>query len=261
MTLDPVEGVRGVLLDLDGTITVSWRAIAGAAETLAWLRSRGIPFVVATNATSRTRSDVAGALSGAGLEVSADEVVTAALAAAAYLRANHPGQGVFAVGGRGSLDDVGDIDLVDEGAGVVLIGGADDDFTWRNLSRAFRLVLGGAALVAMHRNVAWMTEEGMQLDTGAFLMGLERAAGVQAAVVGKPSPAFFEQCLVSLGLPAGSVAMVGDDLEADVLAAKAVGMRGVLVRTGKFRSEELEVAAPRPDAVIDSIAELPRLLA
>lgn len=261
MTLDRVEGVRGVLLDLDGTIAVSWRALPGAGQALGWLRANGIPFLVATNATSRTRSGLAEVLREAGLDVAAEELITAPVAAAAYVRARHPGARVFALGGRGSLDDMPGVELVHEGADVVLIGGADDDFTWRDLSRAFRMVLDGAVLVAMHRNLAWMTDEGMQLDTGAFLAGLERAAGVEAAVMGKPSPAFYEQCLAALGLPAGSVAMVGDDLEADVRAAKAVGIRGVLVRTGKSGSLEADGRGVLPDAVIDSIADLPGLLA
>jgi ribonucleotide monophosphatase NagD (HAD superfamily) len=101
----------------------------------------------------------------------------------------------------------------------------------------------------------------MTLDSGAFLIGLERAAGREATVVGKPSPDFFRQAVELLGVPADRAAMVGDDLDADVLAAQAVGMRGFLVRTGKFRRELLEGSDAAPDHVIDSIADLPALLA
>jgi ribonucleotide monophosphatase NagD (HAD superfamily) len=119
------------------------------------------------------------------------------------------------------------------------------------------MLLDGAVLVAMHRNLSWLTEKGMQLDAGAFLLGLERAAGAEAVVTGKPSPDFFRQCLDLLGTDAGHTMMVGDDLEADVLAAQRLGLAGVLVRTGKFREEQLERTEEKPDLVIDSVADLP----
>ena len=54
--------------------------------------------------------------------------------------------------------------------------------------------------------------------------------------------------------------MVGDDVEADVGGAKAAGLRAILVRTGKFRERTLAAAEPKPDAVLDSIAEVPGFL-
>jgi HAD superfamily hydrolase (TIGR01450 family) len=152
------------------------------------------------------------------------------------------------------------VTLVEDDADVVLVAGADRAFTWENLSGAFRMLKQGAALVAMHRNLFWMTERGLMLDAGAFLVGLERAAGVEAVVTGKPSPEFFRRCVDLLSVPAERVAMVGDDLEADVLAAQEVGLTGVLVRTGKFLPETLERSARKPDHVIDSIGDLPTLL-
>ena len=118
----------------------------------------------------------------------------------------------------------------------------------------------GASLVAMHRNLTWMTAEGLKLDSGAFLLGLEEAAGVGATVIGKPNANFFLQALAMLGLHPGRAAMVGDDLENDVIAAQRVGMTGVLVRTGKFDAAELARASISPDHLIDSVADLARLI-
>jgi HAD superfamily hydrolase (TIGR01458 family) len=140
----------------------------------------------------------------------------------------------------------------------VVLGGASDDFSYANINRIFRLVMDGAALVGMHRNLYWRTADGLQLDGGAYLAGLEAAAGVTATVCGKPSPAFFESALALLGLPADRVAMVGDDIVNDVLGSQACGLTGVLVRTGKFMDADLEKGTP--DHVVDSIADLPGLL-
>jgi ribonucleotide monophosphatase NagD (HAD superfamily) len=112
----------------------------------------------------------------------------------------------------------------------------------------------------MHRNLYWRTDAGLQLDTGAFLLGLERAAGVEAEVVGKPSGAFFAAALARLGVGAAQAVMVGDDIEADVLAAQREGIAGVLVRTGKYAPEAVRRAGGVPDRVVDSFADVPGLL-
>jgi HAD superfamily hydrolase (TIGR01450 family) len=112
----------------------------------------------------------------------------------------------------------------------------------------------------MHRNLYWRTEDGLRLDSGAFLAGLEQAARTEAEVTGKPSAAFFEAALRRLGARAGEAVMVGDDIESDVLAAQRAGLTGVLVRTGKYLPETHRSASGEPDHVIDSFADLPGLL-
>jgi HAD superfamily hydrolase (TIGR01458 family) len=252
--------INGLLLDVDGVIAQDWEPLPGAVDTLAWLRGRGIPFLLMTNATSDTRDNLAGQLRTAGFDVKPNEIITAVIATAAYLREHHPGARCFLLGERKPAADLEDINLVEEGADVVIVPGPDDAFTWENVNRAFRMLMDGAALVAMHRNLYWMTSEGLKIDAGAYVAGLELATGVKAEVCGKPSRAYFAQAVEQLGVPAGRVAMVGDDIDADVLAAQAAGLTGVLVQTGKFSEEALTEASGQPDLVIDSVADLPRLL-
>ena len=119
---------------------------------------------------------------------------------------------------------------------------------------------GGARLVCLHRNRWWQTSRGPFLDAGAFVAGLEYAAGVEAEVIGKPSRAYFDAALAELGAVAREAVMVGDDVESDIGGAKAAGLRAVLVRTGKFRKEALSAAEVKPDGVVDSIADVPAFL-
>jgi HAD superfamily hydrolase (TIGR01458 family) len=246
---------------MDGVLTVSWQPIGGAVQAFELLRAHGVPMRVVTNTTSRSRAAIASELRRTGFDISDGEVLTAALAAASYLRANHDGARVFVLGDA-QREDLEGVHLVgiDERPHVVLISGADSSFAFDNLNRVYRLLLQGAAFVAMHRTLSWMTHEGECLDAGAYLLGLERASGRPAVITGKPGREFFVAALDSLGLPADRVAMVGDDVENDVLAAQAVGIKGVLVRTGKFRPESLERASAAPDHVVDSIAGVPALL-
>jgi ribonucleotide monophosphatase NagD (HAD superfamily) len=120
--------------------------------------------------------------------------------------------------------------------------------------------MDGALLIGMHRNLYWRTDEGLQLDSGAFIAALEEASGRAAVICGKPAPAFFEQAVSLLGTPAERTAMVGDDVINDVLGAQSAGLVGVLVRTGKFAPEDLERVSEAPDHVLEAIGDLPRLL-
>ena len=254
--------VDGLLLDMDGVLTVSRRPVTGAVEAVGRLRAAGLPLRVLTSTTSHTRAEIGASLRAAGFALDDDDILTAAGATAEYLRSHHPGARVFCLG-DGRAEDLDGVDLVGlpEEPEVILVSGADVSFTFDTLNLVYRRLLAGAALVAMHRNLSWMTDEGVCLDAGAYLLGLERAVGREAAVTGKPAPDLFEVALRRLGLSPGRVAMVGDDLDNDVLAAQRLGIAGVLVRTGKFREELLRAAATPPDRVIDSVADLPRLLA
>jgi HAD superfamily hydrolase (TIGR01458 family) len=120
--------------------------------------------------------------------------------------------------------------------------------------------MDGAALIALQKNRYWETAAGLSLDAGPFVAALEYGSGTPAEVVGKPSPAFFELALRELGVSADRAAMVGDDVEADVGGAIDAGLRGILVRTGKYREDLVRESGIEPTATIDSIAELPALL-
>jgi HAD superfamily hydrolase (TIGR01458 family) len=253
-----MEGVDGVLLDIDGVLTVSWRALPGAVETVNWLRSRRAPFRLLTNTTTHTCEDLAGKLRGAGIAVEPTEIITAVVGTATYLRTHRAGSRVFLLTDGDARDDMHGIRFVEDEPDIVVIGGACDDFSYGNLNRVFRMLAGGAELVGMHRNLYWRTIDGLTLDGGAYIAGLEQAASVTATICGKPAPAFFEAALEDLGVPANRAAMVGDDVVNDVLGAQAVGITGVLVRTGKYSAEDARRGDPHH--VIDSVADLPKLL-
>lgn len=254
--------IDAVLLDIDGVLVVSWEPLPGAIETIEWLRAREVPFRLITNTTTHTRAKLARTLTDAGIAVLPEEVFTAVVATATYLRDAHPGARVFVLSDGDARADLQGIELVEGDADVVVLGGAYDGFDYTTMNRVFRMLMDGADLVAMHRNLYWRTNEGWQLDGGAYVAALEEATGRPAVVCGKPASAYFASALEQVGLPAERTAMVGDDVVNDVRGAQAAGLTGVLVRTGKFRQEDLEGGAEvEPDVVIDSIAGVPELLA
>jgi HAD superfamily hydrolase (TIGR01458 family) len=253
--------IDGVLLDIDGVLSISWEPLPGAVEALARLRNDRIPFRLITNTTTMTRRVLARTLRDAGFDVADEEVVTAVVATATYLRERTPDARVFVLSDGDVAEDLEGIDLVDvRHADVVVLGGAGERFAYPVINAVFRRLMDGAELVGMHRNLFWKTADGWQLDSGAYLMGLEAAAGTSATVCGKPERTYFASVLSDLGVAAERAAMVGDDVQADVLGAQAAGMTGILVRTGKYREGDETKHEGRPDQVVDSIADVPALV-
>lgn len=270
-----LDGVRAFILDADGVLMFRSKPIAGSPEALVELRRRAIPYRVLTNFSSAHRSSLAAAFGKAtGLDVDAAEIITAASAAAAYTASHHAGKPILVLAAPDARrewagQDVVGLDEADERSepvAAVVIGDAGDDLSYRNLDIASRQLRNGAEFVAMHRNPWWMTPKGFTLDAGALVAGLEFALGRRAVITGKPSPVVFRQALDELRaevkgsggarLRAADVAMVGDDPRADIAAARRVGLRGVLVLTGKVTADEASASGVRLDAVVPSLAEV-----
>lgn len=253
--------VDGVLLDIDGVLVDDWEEIDGAAEVVAHLREAGLPLGFLTNTTTRRRASVVEALRAAGITVEQDEVTTAAIATARHLATTHPGARCLVLNDGEGTADLGDIELVDEDAEVVVVGSAGPGaFAWERCNAALASLLEGAELVGMHRSLKWRSAGRWQLDGGAYLRALEEAAGVEATVLGKPDAAIFLQSVHELGMAPSACVMVGDSVVGDVLAAQAAGLHGALVRTGGFRPEDVAAADGEPHAIIDDVTGLPALL-
>jgi HAD superfamily hydrolase (TIGR01458 family) len=252
---------EGVLLDIDGVLTVSWEPLPGAVSTIHWLKEEGIEFRLLTNTSSKTRREIASLLTTAGMDVELRQVLTAVTSGARYLLGRHQGVGCFVLNEGDIGEDLEGIQSVDaEDAGVVLLGGAGPGIGFADLNAVFRLAITGVPIVALHRNLRFQTADGPALDMGAFVVGLEAATESPITVVGKPAPAFYAAAINDLGVAAERVVMVGDDIHADVFGAQDAGISGALVRTGKFRPSDLTGNRAQPDHVLANIGELPELL-
>jgi HAD superfamily hydrolase (TIGR01458 family) len=254
--------MAAILLDVDGVLHVSGAPIAGAGAAVKRLRDRGHRIRFVTNSTTKSRTHVAEELRGMRIEFDDDELQTPGAVAASVLK----GRRVLALTMPGILDDLDGLQLVGMNVDAVLIGGADEGeetgrvFSYLNLNRAFHELEAGADLYCLHKNKWWQTTDGARLDTGAFVAGLEFAADTEATVLGKPSPAYFAAALQALDAEPQLTWMVGDDLDGDVRGAQSYGIRSVLVRTGKFRPDEVERSRVQPDGIVSSIAQLPEWL-
>jgi HAD superfamily hydrolase (TIGR01458 family) len=251
--------MAAILLDVDGVLHVSDEPLPGAADAVRRLRDAGHRLRFVSNSTTKSCSHLAQHLRGMGFELGDDELQTTGGVAARMLA----GKRVLAITMPGILDDLAGLELIGMNADAVLVGGADEGeetgriFSYLNLNRAFLELEAGAELYCLHKNRWWQTSDGPRLDAGAFVAGLEYAAETEATVLGKPSAAFFGAALEALDADPELAWIVGDDLDGDIVGGQKHGMRTVLVRTGKFRPDEVEASGVLPDGIVSSIAQLP----
>jgi HAD superfamily hydrolase (TIGR01458 family) len=275
-----LQGIRGLLLDLDGVLVLKGAPVPGAVEAVRALDAAAFPYLVVTNTSLMSRGALAAWGARAGFSTPPDRFQTALSASASVVRRELGGGAAYVICSDEARSEFAGLNVVtgaeadaDPGSvSAVILGDSPEELTKANLDRAFRLVLGGAQLIGMHRNPWWLTPDGPTLDAGTFLVGLEWATKRRARLVGKPSPAFFLAAIERLQAEAasrgeprlrrGDLAMVGDDVGTDVGGGRRAGLRTVFVRTGKHGDADLEAAAaPRrgafqPDAIAPSIAEV-----
>jgi len=252
--------IRALLIDIDGTLlSGDGRPMPGAAEAMAAVERAGIPFLLATNTTRMPVSAIAGRLAEAGMAVPADRILSATRAAALWLEDRGASSAMMLLPPACRGDFPG-IDLDGDDPEFVVVGDLGHGWNFDVLQRAFRALLGGAGLLAIQRNRWWDPGDGPTLDAGPFVAALEYAADTTATLVGKPSPAFFATALARLGAGPEETAMVGDSLVNDVAGAQDAGIAGILVRRGGGDPAQPGRPGVRPDAVLETMAELPELL-
>jgi HAD superfamily hydrolase (TIGR01458 family) len=254
-----LDGIDAVLLDLDGVLYVEGELLPGADEAVKRLRGAGIALRFVTNTTAHSRSQTLEKLRDFGIELEEDELVTPA--ALARRHCEDTGHRTVALIMNDDVKaDFEGLEEADTDVDAVIMGDLGEQFGFRILNQAFRLVMDGAELVGLQKIRFWLTAVGLSLDAGPFVAAIEYAAGKDAFVVGKPSAGFFDIVLADLGADRDSVAMVGDDVETDIGGALEAGIAAVLVRTGKYREDFVRDSGIEPTATIDSVADLPELL-
>lgn len=245
--------IRGVMVDVAGVLVDGGKSLPGAAAAMARLRAAELPIRFLTNSTRKPKRRLLEVLGRAGIEAGADEVMTPAGAAMAWLAAKglqphlliHP-------------------DLEEDFAGcpttgqvAVVLGDAGPFFNFERLNAAFRQLDRGAPFFALAANRVFKDDDGeLSMDAGAFVQALEYCSGVEATLLGKPAPAFFDAAASSMGVALADTAMIGDDAEADVAGALAAGVgSAILVQTGKYRAKDEDRFDPKPSATVPTIED------
>jgi HAD superfamily hydrolase (TIGR01458 family) len=255
------KNVAGFLIDLDGTVLEGQRLLPGVAQALTLLQDRKIPYRLVTNTTSKPRSAILSKIRSLGLEVTPNTIITAPIIGREYLLRRDLIR-CYPLMKDSLREDLTGIEFVNESPHAVLVGDLGEELKYEALNRGFRFLLDKqVAFITLARNRYFQGADGLCLDVGATVAALEYSTEREAILIGKPAPEFFLLACQSMEIAAEDTIVIGDDLEADIGGAFAAGCGGVLVRTGKFRPEQLANPSVRPDSVLDSVANLADLLA
>jgi 5'-nucleotidase len=253
----PRREISSWLMDMDGVLVHEESAIPGADRFLARLRELELPFLVLTNNSIYTRRDLAARLRASGLDVPEEAIFTSALATARFLEEQRPGGTAFTIGEAGlttALHEAG-YTLTERDPDYVVLG-ETRTYSFERISRAIRLIVGGARFIATNPDPTGPTPDGPLPATGSVAALISKATGVDPYFVGKPNPLMMRTALNTLDAHSETTAMIGDRMDTDVVSGLEAGMQTVLVLSGVTTRAEAERFPFRASRIVDSVAEI-----
>jgi 4-nitrophenyl phosphatase len=271
--------LRLVIFDLDGVIYRGRQPVPGAAELVAGLRDAGLLVRFATNNSMASRTMYVPRLVEMGIPAEADEIVTSTSATIDHLGTHVPEvRNVMAVGAPGMLEELraagfdataaGDaVDSAYDGGPLdrsydAVIVGLDPAFDFRRLAAATTAIRDGARFIATNADLRYPTPTGFLPGAGSIIAALRAAGGAEPLVIGKPEPGIFTAILERAGVGADEAVAIGDNPDADMVAAHRAGMQSILVLTGVADTALAATLAGerRPDHVARDPSEVAALL-
>ncbi len=249
---------KGFICDMDGVIYHGNRLLPGVAEFLKWLRDSGKHFLFLTNSSQYTPRELQQKLGRMGLDAEESRFYTSALATAYFLNSQAPGCSAYVIGEHGiqvALHDVG-ITYNDINPDYVVVGEARG-YNLEMITKAIRLVNGGAKLIGTNYDLTGPTELGIAPACRALLAPIELATGKQAYYVGKPNPLMMRTGLKLLGVHSEEGAMIGDRMDTDIVAGIESGLDTVLVLSGVTTREECLNFPYRPRLILSGVGDIP----
>jgi HAD superfamily hydrolase (TIGR01458 family) len=253
--------MTGILFDLDGVFYQNGQPISGAAQALNWVTKQNIPHLFVTNTSSKPRAAIVDKLAAFGITTDPQHILTPPIAANNWLanELNSPRVALYVA--EATKADFSNTEIArpeEQQIDAVVIGDLGEQWSFELMNTAFNQLMASpdAQLIALGLTRYWKTSAGLQLDVGPFVKALEYATGKEALVCGKPSASFFQAAAQQLQQALEQLLMIGDDIQGDIAGAQRTGLKAMLVRTGKFQPSDLQQSII-PDAIIDSIADLP----
>lgn len=279
MDRSPLPAPRLVIFDLDGVVYRGGEAVPGASALVAALRERGVLIRFATNNSMATRDAYVARLSGMGIPAQVDEIATSTSATIDHLHAHLPDvHRIMAVGAAGMVDELRQAGFEASGAADAVapgydggelavsydavIAGLDPDFDYRRLAAATTALRDGARFIATNADLRYPTPSGFLPGAGSIVAALRASSGVEPLIIGKPEPGIFQAILERAGVAPADALAIGDNPDADVVAARRAGIGSILVLTGVADAASAAglTGERRPDWVAAGPSEVADLL-
>lgn len=247
-----------IIFDLDGTVYLGEKEVPGAAAYIKDCHAKGIRTMFVTNRSNRVPELVVEQLQGYGIPCELSDVMTTALASAAYIK--EPSK-VYIIGEAGlriALENAGHTVVEDEQPDYVVVS-IDREFTYAKLAKAADYILKGAKFVATNPDHRLHLNGRVTPGSGSIVAAVQTATDVEPIMLGKPERALIDAALEAAGVTSDEAIAIGDNLETDIPAAATAGVRSVLILTGYSKREDCATARFKPDYIVEDYSELSQL--
>lgn len=251
------ETKKTYIIDMDGVLVHGERPIPGAGDFIKRLKDGGHKFLILTNNSRYTPSDLQHRLNSIGIMVDSKNLYSSAMATASFVQSQKPNGSAFVLGGTGlyqALTEVG-YTLADYNPDYVILG-ETDSFSYDRIIRATQLIAAGVPFIATNPDPAGPAESGIIPGCGAVASLLEKATGYTPYYVGKPNPLIMRLALRYLGEHSENAVMVGDNMNTDMKVGLESGLETILVLSGVTSREMIGKSPYRPNKVLNSVAEI-----
>ena len=256
--LSALRAKKGFICDMDGVIYRGNQLLPGVREFVDWMNREGKKYLFLTNSSERSPKELQQKLGRMGLRVGEEHFYTSALATARFLSLQAPGCTAYVIGAPGLLNALYDcgITMNDVDPDYVIVG-ETATYNFEMISRAVRLVLRGARLIATNSDLTGPVENGVAPACRALVAPVELATGKHAYFMGKPNPLMMRTGLKLLDVHSEEAAMVGDRMDTDVIAGLESGLDTVLVLSGCTSRGELDDYPYRPNYILNGVGDIP----
>ncbi len=258
MNLENLRERKGFICDMDGVIYLGNQLLPGVTEFVRWLNENGKQFLFLTNSSERSPKELRQKLQRMGLDIGEEHFYTSALATAAFLKKQAPGCTAYVIGAPGLLNALYDVGVTmnDVDPDYVIVG-ETASYNYEVITKAVRLVLGGARLIATNSDLTGPTEFGIAPACRSLVSPIELATGKKAYFMGKPNPLMMRTGLQLLGVHSEEAVMVGDRMDTDIIAGMESGLATVLVLSGCTSRADVDNYPYRPTFILNGVGEIP----
>lgn len=248
-----------ILFDLDGTLYANGKPIKTAVNTIEILRKSDLKMGFITNTDGRPVEEIHKRITNMGFNIFLEEVFTPVAAVKQFFM-NNPNKSCYCLVNDTVFESLKGINTNDINPDYVVIGDFSDKTNYNEINKVFRLIMNGSSMLALSKTHYYFNDNGININTGAFVSMFENACEKEAILLGKPSSEFYNLALNQLGSIPSKTLVIGDDITVDVAGAKAINAASVLVKTGHYNEELVSKFKLKPDYIIDNITKLPKLL-
>ncbi len=258
-----MDNIKKFLIDIDGVLYHGDQIIEGADRVIKYLEENEFDYVLVTNTTRMPKQKLIEKLMISGFKVNERRLLTPLSATIDYIKSKKENAICYLIASDEAGTDFKGTGLTitrkEEPVDFVVLG-YDYRINFEMLDSAFRLIMDGSELVAMHEDKVFPGKPKQNIGLGAFVRSLEYSTNKKATIIGKPNKNFFELGMKKISASVKETAMVGDSLTGDIVGAKNAGLKAIMVKTGNFNEKEFNESKIKPDYLVNSIRDLPDLL-